>query len=218
MKLPSTILAAGLALLALTACEQKSAAPDASAMAAASGAYKTCAACHGATGLGNEALQAPSLVNLDEDYLLRQIENFRSGIRGRHPEDRWGQQMSDQAALLNGADDIAAVVAQIGGFDKAAPATTFEADLDRGMDLYGMTCGACHGPRAGGNPALEAPSLRGVEDWYLLRQYRNFRDGVRGTHAEDRLGRQMRRMGGVLKSDEDIRAVSAWIASLGIDD
>ena len=211
-------LAAPVIMLFLTACQPDTGEPDTAAMAASTGAYRTCAACYGATGLGNIGLQAPALVNLDADYLKRQIVHFRNGVRGRHPDDLWGQQMSDQAALLPDDAAVDAVVAQIGRFDRGAPATTLKADLQRGQSLYGSTCGACHGPDAGGNRALNAPSLRGIDDWYLARQYRNFRDGIRGMHADDVLGQQMQRMGGVLKSEEDIQAVSAWIASLGIDD
>ena len=210
------LLALGL-LSILVGCE-KTPQSDTAAMAAASGAYRTCAACHGATGMGNTALQAPALVNLDEDYLLRQVENFRDGIRGRHPEDRWGQQMSDQASLLKDEAAVAAVVAQIGTFEDLAPAATFEADLVRGKGLYEATCGACHGPGGEGIPALSAPSLRGIDDWYLVRQYQNFRDGIRGTHEDDEPGQQMQRMGQVLKSEQDIQSVSAWLLSLGIDD
>ena len=204
--------------LLLSGCGEESAQPDTAAMAAASGAYRTCAACHGATGLGNKLLQAPALVNLDEDYLRLQIDHFRDGIRGRHPKDQWGQQMSDQAALLRDEASVEAVVLQIAAFADVAPAATFEADLEKGKNLYGATCGACHGPDASGIAALNAPSLRGIDDWYLVRQYENFRDGIRGTHADDLFGQQMQRMGQVLKSDDDIRAVSAWLASLGIDD
>ena len=205
-------------LFLLAGCEREAPQPDSAAMAAASGAYRTCAACHGATGLGNRALQAPSLVNLDEDYLRRQVVNFRDGVRGRHPKDQWGQQMSDQAALLRDEASVEAVVLQIARFENEAPAPTFEADLEKGKDLYGATCGSCHGPDASGNALLNAPSLRGIDDWYLVRQYENFRDGIRGAHEEDKFGQQMLLMGQVLKSDDDIEAVSAWIASLGIDE
>ena len=68
-------------LFLLSACEPNSQ-PDQAAMDMASGQYKTCAGCHGAQGEGNASLQAPSLVNLDSWYLKRQIENFRSGVRG----------------------------------------------------------------------------------------------------------------------------------------
>lgn len=217
MRISLKLLYLAASSLFLVGCENETSQPDSAAMAAASGAYKTCAACHGATGLGNKVLQAPALVNLDEDYLLRQVENFRNGIRGRHPKDQWGQQMSDQAALLPDEASVGAVVTQISRFEDEAPAVTFEANLEKGKGLYSATCGACHGPDASGIPSLNAPSLRGIDDWYLVRQYENFRDGIRGSNEEDKYGQQMLRMGQVLKSDEDIRAVSAWIASLGID-
>lgn len=217
MRLISGWLASVFVLFSVSACDDKASQPDVAAMQASSGAYKTCAACHGATGLGNAALQAPALVNLDDWYLERQVRNFREGVRGRHPKDQWGQQMADQASLLNGEDAIMAVVAQIGSFDDQAPAATFEADTARGKDLYNMTCGACHGPEGVGNPALNAPSLRGIDDWYLVRQYENFRDGIRGAHPDDSYGQQMQRMGGVLNNEEDTRNVAAWLLSLGVE-
>lgn len=204
-------------LFLLNACERQSE-PDAAAMAASSGAYKTCAACHGANGEGNRAMNAPALVNLEGWYLKRQLVNFQSGIRGKHPKDTWGMQMASQASLLKGDAGIDGVVAQIDGFDNITPAATIKGDSKRGKDFYNMTCGACHGPEGSGNLALNAPALRGLNDWYLVRQYENFRDGVRGSHADDTYGQQMLRMGQVLKTEQDIRDVAVWLGSLGIDD
>ena len=200
----------------LTGCEP-TAQPDEAAVAAASGAYKTCAACHGANGEGNEALNAPSLVNLDGDYLSRQLANFRDGKRGTAAGDVHGSVMAAQAANLTDSD-IDAIVAQVDGFDNVVPAATFEADINNGKDYYAMVCGACHGPEAVGNPNLNAPSLRGIEDWYLARQYEAFRAGWRGTHPDDVPGQQMQRMGEVLKDEEAVRNVSAYLLSLGIED
>lgn len=214
----SRALLAAAMLTVLAGCEKQAPQPDAAAMAAASGAYKSCAACHGASGMGNKAVQAPALVNLEQDYLRRQLENFRAGIRGRHPKDQWGQQMSAQASLLNDRTAVEAVVTQIGTFENVAPAATFEADTVRGKGLYDSTCGACHGPDATGNAVLNTPSLRGIDDWYLVRQYKNFGDGIRGTHEDDEYGQQMQRMGQVLKTEEDIRSVAAWLLSLGVDE
>jgi len=204
-------------MLLLNACERQSE-PDAAAMEASSGAYKTCAACHGANGEGNQGLNAPNLVNLDDWYLKRQLSNFKKGIRGKHPKDTWGMQMASQASLLKDGPAIDAVAAQIAGFDNMSPATTIKGDTRRGKDFYNMTCGACHGPEGSGNLALNSPALRGLNDWYLVRQYENFRDGIRGSHAEDIYGQQMQRMGQVLKTEQDIRDVAAWLSSLGIDD
>ena len=204
-------------LLLLGACDRQGE-PDAAAMTASSGAYKTCAVCHGANGEGNRAMNAPALVNLEDWYLQRQLRNFQKGIRGKHAKDTWGMQMASQASLLKGDSAIDAVVAQITGFKNVAPAATIKGDAKRGKDFYNMTCGACHGPEGTGNLALNAPALRGLDDWYLVRQYENFRDGIRGSHAEDTYGQQMQRMGQVLKTEQDVRDVAAWLGSLGIDD
>jgi cytochrome c553 len=55
--------------------------------------YTGCAACHGMTGEGNEALSAPALAKRNDWYLLRQLELFAKGWRGAHADDQAGQQM-----------------------------------------------------------------------------------------------------------------------------
>ena len=211
-----SVMLAALLVSLLTGCKP-AAGPDEAAVAAATGAYKSCAACHGVAGEGNEALNAPALVNLDGDYLARQLANFRDGKRGAAEGDVHGAVMAAQAASLTDTD-IEAIVAQVDGFDNVLPATTFEADIANGKDYYAMVCGACHGPEAVGNPNLNAPSLRGIDDWYLVRQYEAFRAGWRGTHPEDVPGQQMRRMGEILKDEETVRNVSAYLQSLGLED
>ena len=42
-------------------------------------------------------------------------------------------------------------------------------------------CIACHGSRAEGNPALNAPAIAGQDAAYLERQLRNFRSERRGN-------------------------------------
>lgn len=79
--------------------------------------------------------------------------------------------------------------------------------------LY-ATCAACHGARAEGNPALNAPALAGQQPAYLQRQLRNFRDGLRGTHERDVPGGQMRVAVAVLRDDASIDAVARYIAGL----
>ena len=77
-----------------------------------------------------------------------------------------------------------------------------------------MTCGACHGAAAEGNVALNSPRLAGSDDWYLLAQLQAFRSGQRGSHPEDRTGRQMRAMAGVLPDEQSMRDVVAFIRTL----
>ena len=87
-------------------------------------------------------------------------------------------------------------------------------DTDRGADLYTAYCGACHGTNAGGNDALGAPSLLGLDAHYLARQYRHFSEGRRGFHADDRYGKQMNRLSRSLKDASLIDDVSAYVAQL----
>ena len=214
----STRLTGMLAVLLLvTACEKQSEL-DTTAMANASGAYKSCAACHGANGEGNEALGAPTLVNLDDWYLSRQLENFNSGRRGADANDSNGQLMASQSTNYAEAAQVEALLVQIGRFEDVLPDASFEADINNGRDHYNMTCGACHGPEGVGNKLLNAPSLRGLNDWYLVQQYENFRSGVRGSHADDSYGRQMQRMGQVLPTEDEARNVAAYLLSLGLRD
>ncbi len=81
-------------------------------------AYAPCAACHGAAAEGNEEIGAPPLVNLGDWYIAKQLAAFRSGKRGAHIEDAFGQQMRAAAATL--ADDRSAqeVAAYIGSLAK----------------------------------------------------------------------------------------------------
>jgi len=65
----------------------------------------TCAACHGSTGQGIQAMNAPRLAGMSDWYLVTQLKNFKQGIRGAHPDDQYGGQMSLMAATL--ADDQA---------------------------------------------------------------------------------------------------------------
>ena len=52
-----------------------------------------CVACHGPDGLGNEALRAPPIVQLNDWYLVQELQNFKAGARGGDPADVWGGQM-----------------------------------------------------------------------------------------------------------------------------
>ena len=82
--------------------------------------FATCAACHGASAEGNEAVHAPPLAGRSDWYLLAQLQKFKSGQRGARPEDTWGATMRPQAMML---DDSAMVnvVAHIQGLGGGAP-------------------------------------------------------------------------------------------------
>lgn len=86
-------------------------------------------------------------------------------------------------------------------------------DAKKGKAFY-TTCVACHGDKGQGNKALNAPRIAGQETWYLVRQLKNFKAGIRGADAKDIYGQQMRPMAMTLPNDQAIEDVAAYIATL----
>lgn len=175
-------------------------------------AYAVCAGCHGANGEGNLALNAPKLSGQGAWYLARQLHQFKQATRGTNEKDVFGKMMAPMAATLPDDAAVANVVAYIATLPDTPAAPTIKGNVDKGRDRY-ATCAACHGPDAGGITATKAPRLKGMSDWYLARQLKNFRDGVRGAHAQDVYGGQMALMAGMLADDAAIGDVLAYINS-----
>ena len=176
-------------------------------------AYANCVACHGTAGEGNATLNSPALAGQQAAYLARQLQHFKSGVRGADPKDTLGAQMRGMAAALTD-EDIDAISAHLAQLPPPALARPAEGDLRNGNNFYQSKCGACHGGRAEGNAALNAPALAWLDSAYLERQYRSFQNGVRGAHPDDRIGRQMQMMSTTLPSDKDLADVIAFIHSL----
>ena len=176
--------------------------------------YAVCAACHGLQAEGNPALHAPKLSGQGAWYLQRQLKNYKQGARGTHDKDVFGKMMAPMAATL--ADDIAIdnVSAYIRTLpDNPAPATV-KGNASDGERHYVSTCGACHGPNGQGVQATNAPGLKGMSDWYLVTQLKNFRQGVRGNHPQDRYGPQMALLAEMLTDDRAIDDLVAYINTL----
>lgn len=72
-----------------------------------------CGSCHGSGAKGNELMNAPRLNGVDDWYLKRQLKNFKTSLRGAHPDDMLGAQMVPMAALLTKDEDIDNVIAYI---------------------------------------------------------------------------------------------------------
>jgi cytochrome c oxidase subunit 2 len=75
--------------------------------------YAVCTACHGEDGLGKEELNAPALKGQHDWYLVRQLNNFRAGLRGAHADDSYGAQMVPIMQSLPAEQDVMDVVAYI---------------------------------------------------------------------------------------------------------
>lgn len=178
--------------------------------------FAQCAACHGAKGEGNAALNSPAIAGQDAAYLERQLRNFRNRRRGIDKADTIGAQMQ-AASMATLADDAAVtkVASYIATLPKTVNATPASGNLHNGNNKYQGTCGACHGVTADGNPALKAPRLAGLDAAYIKRQFEHFRDGVRGTDPQDTPGRQMAMMAKTLPAARDLDDIIAFIHQQG---
>lgn len=75
--------------------------------------YAVCAYCHGGNAQGTKAMNAPRMAGMTDWYLQRQLQNFKHGIRGQHPQDYYGKQMSFMARILQDDKKIDDLVAYI---------------------------------------------------------------------------------------------------------
>ena len=85
--------------------------------------YPVCTACHGPTGLGNQAMNAPKLAGQEPWYLIKQMQLFQTDARGTAPGDMQGMQMGAMAKgpQLKGDEALANLAS---GFFAKANAST----------------------------------------------------------------------------------------------
>ncbi|MCW8875893.1 MAG: c-type cytochrome [Kangiellaceae bacterium] len=178
-----------------------------------SGDYQACIACHGDKAQGNAALSAPALAGMEDWYITRQLNNFKNGIRGAHPKDTFGAQMKIISTTLNVAQ-INNLASELSKLKTVSSKQEAKGNANSGKKYYLSNCAACHGGKAQGNRQLNAPALNALEAYYMKRQLQNFTAGVRGSHAEDKYGKQMAMMAKTLPNAEASDDVIAFILTL----
>jgi cytochrome c oxidase subunit II len=202
-------LALVLAVLGTSACG----APE-PGLARGEAVWGTCVPCHGSVGEGKPELGAPGIAGLPEWYVVAQLEKFEAAWRGAHPMDTVGIRMKSMARAIDLEGDRESVAAWVAGLPPVQHAVTIEGgDPARGQEGYARTCLACHGANAEGVEAVRGPPLRLMEDWYLLGQFRKFRNGWRGAHPEDVFG-QVMAANASLYDDAEVIDILAYIRTL----
>jgi cytochrome c oxidase subunit 2 len=175
--------------------------------------FETCVPCHNADGSGNPAIGAPNIAGMKEWYVGRELDKFRSGVRGMHFSDVEGMRMRPMALSLTSEDDVKAVAHYVETLTPIPHGSSLPGDPKAGATSY-ATCASCHGDNGDGNKDLGAPRLAGVDDWYLAAELRKFKKGIRGANPKDREGRLMRPMAMTLPDDDAIRNVVAYVETL----
>lgn len=174
--------------------------------------YIVCIACHGENGAGAVSQNSPAIAGLDKQYVKRQLENYKSGARGAAKQDISGGIMRAIATSLT-SEKIHDVSSYVSSMPSPILSESITGDIEAGGRLYN-TCAACHGSDAKGLQALNAPSLVLQQDWYLVTQLKNFKNGLRAYESSDVFGRQMQPMALILVDDDAINDVVAYIGTL----
>jgi cytochrome c553 len=166
-----------------------------------------CIACHGADG-NSPNPQWPNLAGQHAQYIVKQLQAFKSGAR-KDPL------MSPMAAGLSDTDiaDLAAYFStqKQKGLLAAPDKVALGQRLYRGGDAKtgGPACAACHGPTGDGNPAALYPALQGQQATYIENQLKAYRAGTRQTDPN-----QVMRNVASTMSDEQIAAVASYVQGL----
>jgi cytochrome c553 len=164
-----------------------------------------CAACHGADG--NSAIAAnPKLSQQHPEYLVKQLQEFKSGKRNNAVMKGFASMLSDDD-MKNIAYWVASKPAKA-GFAKDKDLVTLGERIYRGgiADRNIAACAGCHSPNGAGIPA-QYPRLSGQHADYTVAQLNTFRDGSRANST------QMTQVAAKL-NDKEIKAVADYIAGL----
>jgi cytochrome c oxidase subunit 2 len=207
-----TIRRIGLPLLVIgaAACD---ATPPPVGMARGEELYDTCQPCHGEMAVGNPEIAAPAIAGLPQWYIEEQLHGFQAGYRGEHPDDLPGLRMRPMSLSLNRDGDIESVAQYVASLTAPFPASSLHGNAGAGAAAYTTVCVTCHGEDGRGNPDLHSPPIVQLNDWYLLNQLRNFKDGARGARMEDTWGATMR-VNTLALTDQAMQDVIAYVQTL----
>lgn len=174
-------------------------------------AAMACTTCHAANGMGMSSAGFPRLAGLAQGYLLKQLEDFRSGKRSNAV-------MQPIAQALDSAESQA-VASYLSALDSAAPSVDLDPTGSIGSAAEKLVkqgdwsrnipaCVACHGV---GNTGVgeSFPPLVGQSGGYIAAQLNAWRSGTRKNDPNDLMGHVARSL-----SDSEIQELSAYFASL----
>jgi cytochrome c553 len=168
-----------------------------------------CGACHGMDGNSSDA-QYPKLAGQSEQYIVRQLTDFKAGKR-QNPI------MLGMATPLSTQDmhDVGAYFAS----KTPLPGVADQALVEHGQMLFRQgdatrgipACMACHSIDGRGNPGAKYPQLTSQHAQYIEATLKSWHDGT--TWGDDAQSQIMPVIAKQLSSD-DIAALSSYIEGL----
>lgn len=176
--------------------------PPAGAAALGAPQAAVCAACHGSNGIGTSPVY-PNLAGQNFNYILKQLEDFRSGARKNSIMSAMAMTILPSKDHAN-LKDIAAYFAQLKPMwaHASAGAAADHEQIELGKSIYqhGVArknipaCAACHELGGEGNDPMAIPVLAGQHAAYLVTQLEQFASGARHNtpgHVMHMIARQM---------------------------
>lgn len=164
-----------------------------------------CAACHGADG--NSGTPAnPKLAQQHPEYLVKQLQEFKSGKRNSAIMQGFASTLSDDD-MKNIAYWLTSKKAKP-GFATDKELVSLGERIYRGgiADRQVPACAGCHSPNGAGIPS-QYPRLAGQHAEYAIAQLTAFRDGVRKNNLTmNQVAAKM--------NDREIKAVADYVAGL----
>ncbi len=187
---------------------------------AAAGKAKSamCAGCHGVDG-NSPAPTFPKLAGQGEKYLIKQMEDIKSGAR-LVPEmtgmlNAFSEQDMENVAAYFASQEIQLAGAKDENLEKG------EAVYRGGNMATGVpACTGCHSPSGKGNAPAGYPALGGQFAEYTAKQLRAFRKAAHHNDPKDPHGRANDGEAAVMRgvaaqmNDVEIDAVANYIAGL----
>ncbi len=169
----------------------------------------TCSVCHGVNGISKWPF-VPSLAGQDKTYLENQLKAFRMRARGdRYAQaEMWGMAQSLKDEEIEALSEYFSKLNPMTGHSATPTALSEMGELifKKGFpDRAVPACNTCHLKNGQGD--VDIPRLAGQHADYLRREIHEFRSGHR---ANDIMGFIASHL-----SNDDIRAVSNYLASIG---
>lgn len=172
-----------------------------------------CIECHGVEGHGAGHANSTEgkfakLAGQHPDYILKQIQDFRSGVRKHDQMAIMARSVSDEDVL-----DIAAYFAsqarmngQDGDLHELGKGIFEQGDAARGV----LPCASCHGVKGKGLEGNRLAPIVGGQEWrYLDKQLRDWRSGERRNSAQGVMNKVTSAL-----TDKEIEALADYLAGI----
>lgn len=176
---------------------------------AAAGQAKSalCGSCHGVDGNSPLAMN-PKLAGQSAKYMVKQLQDFKSGARA-------GATMAAMVLSLSDQDmeDVAAWYASqqptVQGADPESIEVAERLYRAGNSEIAVAACSACHSPTGKGNAPAGFPSLSGQHAEYTLQQLKDFRSGARQNDGSEMMRTVTERL-----TDKELEALASYVSGL----